>query len=91
MLFKLRTRMFDSKANFPSMFINNLQCDQCDSDEIQTQRHLLENCEQIIINSKIISDNILVEHDHIYGNLSQQLDVTKLYIEIQEIREKISS
>ena len=81
--------MFDVKANFSSMYLNNSQCDHCDSGERQTQRHLLESCDTIILKSKFISENVTVDHDHIYGNLYQQFDVTKLFEEILHIREQI--
>ena len=71
------------------MYPGNLQCDYCGSAE-QTQRHLLEQCETIISNSKLISDNILVEHDFIYGSVSQQLEAIKLFVEIEEVREKLN-
>ena len=89
LLFKLRTRMLDTKNNFKSMYPGNLQCDYCGFAE-QTQRHLLEQCEKIISNSKLISDNILVEHDFIFGSVSQQLDAIKLFSEIEEVREKLN-
>ena len=79
----------DAKANFSSMYINNVTCDYCESGDMQTQRHFLESCDTIIINSKIISDNIEVEHDYIYGNITKQLKVTRMFVEIQEIREKL--
>ena len=89
LLFKLRTKMFHAKANFFSMYINNVTCDYCESGDTQTQRHFLESCDAMINNSEIIADNIEVEHDYIYGNLKEQLKVTKMFVEIQEIREKM--
>ena len=91
LLFKLRTRMFDAKANFSSMYVNNDKCNFCESDKIQTQRHLLESCDKIISNSKIISENIEVDHDYIYGEENEQLEVTKMYMEIQQICEKLQN
>lgn len=87
MLFKLRIRMLDVKANCPSLYVNDMQCEHCVSNEAQTQRHLLENCDKIIANSKTIFDNISV--DHLFGHLSQQLNATKLFIEIQAVREQL--
>ena len=81
--------MLDAKANFSSMYINNLECDYCQSGDLQTQRHFLESCEAIITKSKLISENIDVEHDYIYGNLEKQVKVTKMYVKIQEIRENM--
>ena len=81
--------MLDAKANFSSMYVNNLECDYCQSGEVQTQRHFLESCDSIISKSKIISDNIDIEHDYIYAKLEEQVKVTKMYVKIQEIRENM--
>ena len=43
------------------------------------------------INSKIISDNIKVDHDYIYGKENEQLEVTRMYMEIQQICEKLQN
>ena len=83
--------MFDAKANFSSMYVNNDKCNFCESDKIQTQRHLLESCDKIISNSKIISENIKVDHDYIYGKENEQLEVTRMYMEIQQICEKLQN
>ena len=85
LLFKRRTRMLDTKANFKNMHTYNLKCDYCDECDLQTQRHLLEDCDGIISNCEEVSDNVTVEHDDIFGEPEEQLRVTKLYIKIQEI------
>ena len=83
--------MFNAKANFKSMYPNNLQCNYCLNTDLQTQRHLLEDCDAIISNSQKISENIHIDHDFIYGSSDQQLEVAKLYIEIQKVRENLDS
>ena len=91
LLFKLRTRMFEAKGNFPSRYFNRLQCDYCQSDEDQTQRHLLENCEKIISKSKAIFNNIDIDHDFIYGSIDEQRRVTKLFMDIEQILTDMNS
>ena len=78
LLFKLRTKMINVKSNFKNMYPDNLQCNYCSENVIQSQEHLLE-CPTIISNCQDLFDNIEIEHDDIYGNIQQQLAVTKLY------------
>ena len=87
LLFKLRTKMLNVKANFSTFYQNSTHCDYCNSGEIQTQQHLLESCEKIISNCKSIFNNIDVDHEFIYGSIEQQIKVTKLYIDIEDIRD----
>ena len=81
--------MLDVKANFSSLYPNETQCELCNSGYSQTQRHLLENCEKITANSKSIYNNVSIDHDFIYEQIDQQIEVIKLYIEIQNVRERL--
>ena len=42
MVFRIRTRMVDKvKMNFKNMYKDNLKCEKCDSEEDETQKHVL--------------------------------------------------
>ena len=58
LLFKLRTRMLDVKANFKNMFHNDmtlLNCNLCDNNSIEDQKHVIE-CTEIENNKNISID-----------------------------------
>ena len=82
--------MFFAKANYRNMFVDNLQCDYCDDCDLQPQRHLLENCAGIIAKCPAVADNIVVEHDDIFGPVEKQREVVKLYSKIQEAMNSIN-
>ena len=86
LLFKLRTKMLDVKANFKGMYPENLHCNICNEDIVQNQEHLL-NCQIIVDNCSELFDNINVEHDDIYGHVDKQLSVVKLYKRVLEVRD----
>ena len=67
------------------MYLGNLECSLCGECDLQTQEHLIV-CDAMISNCQELYDNVSIEHDHIYGNIEQQLAVTKLY---QKIMDKI--
>ena len=76
--------MTNVKSNFKNMYPEDLKCNYCDETDIQTQEHLLV-CPKILSNCQELYDNIEIEHDYIYGNIEQQLAVTKLYQNILNI------
>ena len=86
LLFRLRSRTFEAKANFRNRYQNNLQCDLCGTCPEQTQKHILEDCDYIISNCADVAENITAEHDDIYRDKSKQLAVTRLYSKIEDIR-----
>ena len=90
LLFKLRSKMLNCKENFRSMYISD-QCDICMSGATQTQRHLLEDCQPIISACDDITENVVVEHDDIYGTVDQQLKVVRLYAKVLSTREKLEA
>ena len=90
LLFKLRGKMSDVKNNFKNMYFANLQCNFCGECDLQTQDHLLV-CPTIVSNCQDLYDNIKIEHDDIYGNLEEQLAVTKLYQKVFDTIEAIIS
>ena len=91
LLFRLRTRTFEAKANFRNQYLNNLQCDYCGVCPLQTQRHLLEDCEAIISHSDDVAENVEAEHDDIFSTTTKQHTVTKLYIKVEETRKSVQN
>ena len=69
-LFKLRIRSFDCKANYPNKF-NSLQCDFCE--QIDYQDHLLD-----CIASTEGLNTQGIKYSDIFGNISQQIKVAKV-------------
>ena len=71
LLFKLRTNMFDCKANFKYKYQQNLECSICY--RIDNQQHLL-NCERTIVGIDLDD----VKYSDIFGSISQQIKVAKI-------------
>ena len=77
-LFSLRTRTFNCKANYANQFFSQ-QCDFCN--EIDKQEHLLHcNITKDIDTSK-------VKYSDIFGSLPQQIEIAKTMKRISDIRE----
>ena len=78
LLFKLRTRILDVKANFKNKFQNDfdqLQCNLCDSDKIEDQKHVIE-CTKIKNNM-----NIMISYQDLF---SKNLNIVKRAIDKYE-------
>ena len=71
------------------MFPENLQCNLCNENIVQSQDHLL-SCQKIIDHCKELYENINIEHDDIYGNVEKQLNVVRLYHKVLNIKDKIN-
>ena len=87
MLFKLRTRMTAVKANFKSMY-QNIDCDLCDEGIPQTDVHLLD-CNYLIENCPELEINNIVEHEDIFEEGPIQLQVTRIYSLLFDIKMKL--
>ena len=86
LLFKFRTRMSNLKINFRNGY-TDLTCKLgCNEDE--SQQHLF-NCEILLRKCEDLANNIKVEYEDIFGNMSQQRKAIKLIMKIWTIREKI--
>ena len=75
LLFNLRTRMIDVKKNFSSIY-ENLNCDFCDDNEIDSQNHLIK-CQKLLSmlsDQEICSD---VKYEDIFSNAQKQLRITR--------------
>ena len=84
LLFKLRTRMIDVKDNFKTMY-NNLDCNLCNEDTVQSDAHLLE-CSYLINTSTQLNNNHTSEYEDIFGDNKEQLRITKLYMNLFKIK-----
>ena len=87
LLFKLRTRMIDVKANYPSMYKGELSCNLCDSNSIENQQHILV-CPSLIGHS----DEQIQYTDIFSENLEKQIEAVKhcnTILKIRDIKLKI--
>ena len=89
LLFALRSRYIDCKANFKSKYHNgDLLCQVCAKSE-ENQNHLLE-CD--ILNSKLKSEDIIkekAEYNDIFKDVKKQKVIVTLFSKLLEIRKKI--
>ena len=89
LLFALRSRYIDCKANFKSKYHNgDLLCQVCAKSE-ENQNHLLE-CD--ILNRKLKSEDIIkekAEYNDIFKDVKKQKVIVTLFSKLLEIRKKI--
>ena len=76
--------MTSVKDNFSSQY-QDLTCNLCSSNSLQSDFHLLE-CESILQNCPELSNDISSEYEDIFGSLSEQLKITKLYSSVFETK-----
>ena len=87
LLFRLRSRTLNVKMNFSNQH-ENLLCSTCKLFP-ETQAHLLQ-CPQIVKNMKtVVMDHSKLSEEDIYGSLENQIQITHIYEEILEIRDKL--
>ena len=91
-LLKLRTSMSEVKVNFKSMYLNNLECDLCDKNEIQTVQHLLE-CPAILNCCMAVQNNFGVKFVEIFpevnSNVENQLKTLRIVKAVFEAKSKL--
>ena len=86
LLFNLRTQCVRGiKDNFHGQNNHNLKCDLC-KNETDNQDHLLK-CH--VLKQHIQWNHEDVKHEHIYGTLQQQIDVTILLSTLLEVRDRL--
>ena len=86
LLFKLRVRMTQLKANFSSMHKNNMQCDLCqEEDSIESQTHLLQ-CSFLTNHEDLKHDIKTIKYEDIYDNLDAQVKAVKVWRKIMKTR-----
>ena len=89
LLFKLRSRTLDVKANFGAKS-DNKWCISCGLFE-ENQGHLLQ-CPPLIRNLKYLTQKASqLNENHIYGNLEQQIQIVNIYSDILEERENLKN
>ena len=84
LLFKLRTRMYNVKANFSSMYNFNLLCDLCKS-QICSQEHLMQ-CKVLKLSVPELVQNTDVKYHHIFESISNMVSAIKLLSKVISIR-----
>ena len=89
LLFKLRSKTIDVKANFPGISNNNL-CISCKLFP-ETQAHLLQ-CAVLTNKLGYLSENAaLLSEDDIYGSVDKQKLIVNVFSDILNIREKMKN
>ena len=89
LLFKLRSRMINLKANFRNFYNDqDLSCDLCQKGIEENQAHLLE-CDTLIKNCKELYDDQSVEYEDIFEEQEKQLKATRLFQVVLETRERL--
>ena len=79
LLFQLRTRSFDCKANFKNKYNNQLACSICNMED--SQMHLL-NCKQTTTDIHMKG----VKYSDIFGTTEQQIKIAKVLMQIVKNR-----
>ena len=88
LLFKLRTRMVQVKANFKTG-LDSLICDLCKvEEEEENQSHLL-NCEVLLNQCEALYNDESVEYDDIFADKESQLKAVKLFEKVLEVRDNL--
>ena len=82
LLFKLRTRMIDVKANYPNKHKGELFCTLCESNSTENQQHVLV-CPSLIGHS-----GEQIQYTDIFSeNIEKQIEAVKHWNTILKIRE----
>ena len=88
LLFKLRSKTLNVKLDFQPQENSHLQENLCRTCLLfpETQGHLIQ-CPQIVPKLKVMCPmNTSIEENWIYGSVDNQLKITKIYIQILDIR-----
>ena len=81
LLFKLRTRMIDVKANYPNLYKGELFCSLCDSNTIENQQHIL------ICPSLIVHSSTKIQYTDIFSdNTEKQIEAVKHWSKVLKLR-----
>ena len=81
--------MTQVKENFKKMF-ENTNCDICETNAPQSDSHLLE-CTKMIEICPILNDDYETEYLDVFGDIQNQVRVTKLFAKIFEVKEKLET
>ena len=87
LLFSLRSNTIKNiKNNFHTWYKDNIECPLCDKPD--TQQHCME-CEKILAECEDAKQHI--KYKHIFGDSSEQIEVTKYFGTLLDIREELLS
>ena len=91
LLFALRSKYVDCKANFKSQYRNtHLLCDYCtESDD--TQQHILQ-CK--VLNSHLQSKEVInekCEYNDLFGNVQKQKVVVTMFTKLLDVRKVLKN
>ena len=87
--YKCRVRELDVKLHYRNKYQNqNLQCSLCLSGENDSQYHLF-HCSRLIDNCENLANNISIEYEDLFSDISLQIPAAKLLSEIWKVRKKI--
>ena len=90
-LFKLRTKMLNIKANFSSVNKNNLQCSLCkDMSTTENEEHLLV-CSVLANHPKLKDDIGQVKFEDVFSDEQKQFRAVKVFKQIMEIFDRMKS
>lgn len=88
LLHALRSRMVNTKANFPSKYQNNLNCPLCDRSR-DDQPHILE-CQ--VLKDKLKTEEVTIErnvYNDLFEDTLKQKEITVLFSRLLDIRETL--
>ena len=85
LLYNLRSRCHPSKLNFRKLYRNDLKC-TFGCSEAEDQVHIFTTCQPILSRLQPIKQT---NFHQIYGNLSDQKEVIKVYLEIDKMRKSM--
>ena len=89
LLLKCRVRELDVKLNYRNGYQNqNLQCSLCLSGEDDSQYHLF-HCWRLIDHCDNLANNVTIEYEDLFSDMSLQIPAAKLLSEIWKVRMNI--
>jgi hypothetical protein len=90
-LFILRSKMLKLKANFSSMYGNNLVCSLCtEVGTVESESHLL-NCSVLMENTAVAEEMKQVKYEDVFSDTKRQQKVVKVFLKIMNIFEKLKT
>ena len=87
LIFRLRTRMINVKANFGTMF-GDTSCDLCEFNVPQTQRHLL-GCSAIVNSCSELQRSSDILYSDLFSGVEKQEKCAQLYSIIIQTKETL--
>ena len=88
LLFSLRTKMLRLKANFSSMFGNDLTCSLCEEmNSIESETHLL-NCSFLKKDKVLENEMQQVSYFDVFSDIEKQIKIVKVVKKVMSIFEK---